>query len=231
MVQMNSKQMTVSELSNLSGLTTGTINYYVREGILPRPQKTSRTRATYTELHLKLIGQVKKLQKKGMPLKLIRDLFNGNLQIPRQHELGTTTISEELQNSLPKGLVTQEQFLQITGLPNQIYTELISSGILHSPRSDNGQNAYHNRRDVIAGKAIVRLIESGVTESTLFKHREFRSILRAEAHFLAEHLISANKSKTATNTTSQIVSSFDILRRYLRYLELEASYHNRFDND
>ena len=222
--------MTISELSNVSGVTTGTINYYVREGILPRPQKTSRTRATYTSLHLDLLRQVKTLQKKGMPLKLIRDLFNGTLQIPRLQELGTERGPEEIQNGLPKGLVTQEQFLQITGLSNQLYTELISSGILHSPRPDNGQNACHNRRDVIAGKAIVRLIESGVPKSVLLKHQDFRPILRAEAHFLAEHLVSANKSKIPTNSTSQIVSSFDILRRYLRYLELEASYQNRFDN-
>ena len=39
--------MAVGELSRRTGLSTAAINFYVREGLLPPPVKTSATRAVY----------------------------------------------------------------------------------------------------------------------------------------------------------------------------------------
>lgn len=44
--------MTLSELSSRSGVSTATIKYYLREGLLPRGQRAAATRAEYGEEHL-----------------------------------------------------------------------------------------------------------------------------------------------------------------------------------
>ena len=60
--------MSVGELSRRTGVTTATINYYVRIGVLPPPRKTSQTRALYPAHFETLIGKIKELQGAGLNL-------------------------------------------------------------------------------------------------------------------------------------------------------------------
>ncbi|NQW20712.1 MAG: MerR family transcriptional regulator, partial [Chloroflexi bacterium] len=74
--------LSVSELSRRTGVTTATINYYVRIGVLPPPRKTSRTRALYPVHFENLIVKIKELQTAGLNLKGIKQLVNGDPSSP-----------------------------------------------------------------------------------------------------------------------------------------------------
>jgi len=52
----------ISEISRMSGVPSQTIHYYVREGLLPPPVKTSKTMAYYSEDHLERLYFIKKQQ-------------------------------------------------------------------------------------------------------------------------------------------------------------------------
>ncbi|MBT6706807.1 MAG: MerR family transcriptional regulator, partial [Chloroflexi bacterium] len=58
----DSPTLAVGELSNRTGVTTATINYYVRIGVLPPPRKTSPTRALYPADFENRINKIKELQ-------------------------------------------------------------------------------------------------------------------------------------------------------------------------
>jgi DNA-binding transcriptional MerR regulator len=69
----------MSELAEASGVSTGTIKHYLREGLLPEPVKTSRNMAYYTPDFVERIRLIKKLQEERfMPLKAIRRVFEDN---------------------------------------------------------------------------------------------------------------------------------------------------------
>src|SRR5712691_12856593 len=66
----------MSELAERSGVSTGTIKHYLREGLLPEPVKTSRNMAYYPPEFVDRIRLIKQLQEERfMPLRVIRDLL------------------------------------------------------------------------------------------------------------------------------------------------------------
>jgi DNA-binding transcriptional MerR regulator len=70
----------IGELAARSGVPRETIHFYLREGLLPRPQKGGRTVAFYTEAHLERLLLVRRLrEEKYLPLAVIRRLLDAPL--------------------------------------------------------------------------------------------------------------------------------------------------------
>lgn len=66
----------ISELSRLCGVPGPTIKYYIREGLLPEPVRTSRNMAWYDPALVPRIKAIKRLQTtQYLPLKVIRELL------------------------------------------------------------------------------------------------------------------------------------------------------------
>ncbi|OGW14732.1 MAG: hypothetical protein A3G93_09480 [Nitrospinae bacterium RIFCSPLOWO2_12_FULL_45_22] len=70
------KLLKISELSSLVGVPKEAIRYYIKEGLLPRPQKTSKNMAYYDESFIERIKAIKELQKKRfLPLRIIKNII------------------------------------------------------------------------------------------------------------------------------------------------------------
>ncbi len=67
-----SEALTISALERESGVPRSTIHFYVREGLLPRPQKTAVSRALYTRDHARLLKRIAELKKTGRSLAEIK---------------------------------------------------------------------------------------------------------------------------------------------------------------
>jgi DNA-binding transcriptional MerR regulator len=72
--------LSISELERASGVPRSTIHYYIRERLLPEPQKTAGTRSLYTEDHLALLGQISRAKAEGRSLAQIRSELRLRLQ-------------------------------------------------------------------------------------------------------------------------------------------------------
>jgi len=73
------KRMRMKELSRAAGVPKGTILYYIKEGLVPRPVKTHANMAYYSEAHLRAIRLVKELQgKRFLPLSVIKQILKGS---------------------------------------------------------------------------------------------------------------------------------------------------------
>ncbi len=88
------RKMKVSELAAASGVSAPTIHFYVKEGLLPRPFKTGRTMAYYTEEHLEGLRMVKSLREAKYSIAMIRQVLaeksaEKELATPRQKSHGT----------------------------------------------------------------------------------------------------------------------------------------------
>lgn len=70
---MTKKLLKMKDLSRATGVSGGTIRYYVRKGILPQPVKVHRNMAYYDESYIERIRLIKQLQKKRyLPLNIIK---------------------------------------------------------------------------------------------------------------------------------------------------------------
>jgi DNA-binding transcriptional MerR regulator len=68
--------MRMRELEKASGVGRETIRYYIREGLLPEPDRASRNSAFYSEDHVTRLKAIKRLQEERfLPLAVIRSLL------------------------------------------------------------------------------------------------------------------------------------------------------------
>jgi DNA-binding transcriptional MerR regulator len=69
----------ISELAALTEVPPASIKFYIKEGLLPPPVKTSRNMAYYDETFVEKIRLIKELQAHHfLPLRVIRDIINQN---------------------------------------------------------------------------------------------------------------------------------------------------------
>lgn len=71
---MSRSPVKLADLQDASGVSTATIKYYVREGLLPRGVKTSATRADYGETHLQRLKLLRALVAAGVPIAQLREI-------------------------------------------------------------------------------------------------------------------------------------------------------------
>ena len=65
------RALTISELETESGTARSTIYFYVRAGLLPPAQKASPTRAIYTDDHVELLEEIRRLKAEGLDIRAI----------------------------------------------------------------------------------------------------------------------------------------------------------------
>ncbi len=217
----------VGELSRRTGLSAAAINYYVNLGLLPRPRKTGRTRALYSELHERAILRIKELQGRGLPLRVIKKVLSSK---DPASELGLRQLPDRVEGRSPEGrsldAISLEQFLERSGLSLEHYGDLSAGGLLRSPRRIAGIERALNSRDLEAARSCAQLLSAGVSKDVLLRHAEFELLAKAEAHFLAEHVASSGKARQPAEASVEIEAAFDSLRRYMRRLEMEYAYPN-----
>ena len=67
--------LTVRQLSELTGMPRSTIQFYIREEILPPAQRLPNGRPIYGRVHAELLEQIKRLKAEGKSLEEIRSVI------------------------------------------------------------------------------------------------------------------------------------------------------------
>ena len=71
--------MRMRDLEKASGVGRETIRFYIREGLLPEPDKTSPNSARYSDVHVARLKAIKRLQEERfLPLAVIRTLLEAD---------------------------------------------------------------------------------------------------------------------------------------------------------
>ena len=218
-----SGDLAVGELSKRTGVTTATINYYVRIGVLPPPRKTSKTRALYPADFEDRINKIKELQEAGLNLKGIKQIVNGDPTSPLASAIPADNTGSTTSQATPAGPISISDFLSQSGLDDDLYDNLITANLIRRPRTGPDGAPAHDRRDLSAARAFARLTSAGIEYPLLERHVEYSPLSKAEALFLAEHLSSATRV-TPTTQPVNLVAAFDAIRRYLRALQLDEAF-------
>ncbi len=71
-----SSNMTITELSMISGISVPTIKFYIREGLLPKVFIQKGTRRYYTDQYAERLNSIRKFQAEGRSIREIKEIFS-----------------------------------------------------------------------------------------------------------------------------------------------------------
>jgi len=198
------KMMRMKELSRAAGVPKGTILFYVKEGLIPKPIKTHANMAYYTDAHLNAIRLVKELQEKRfLPLSVIKQVLKGvDLSV---HEMKTLV---EMDGKLFRNLnknpgvkpVTIGKLAERTGASLQDIRELERLRILFPVKK--GKAKLYDEDDIRLMECWVKLRRTGYTRDLGF-----------DANILTVHrdLLKVLVEEEAKILTSRVSGKVDIL--------------------
>ena len=148
----------MKELAERSGVSSGTIKHYLREGLLPEPVKTSRNMAYYPPEFVERIRLIKQLQEERfMPLKLIRSVLDEDPERARALvELEDRILERALQGDTSR--VSAAELRRRYDIPQEVLERLAELEIL-TPNSRG-----YGERDVQIVEAISRFRAGGWDE-------------------------------------------------------------------
>ncbi|MHB8420853.1 MAG: MerR family transcriptional regulator [Myxococcales bacterium] len=160
----------IGELAKRAGVNRGTIQHYLREGLLPKPVKTHRNMAYYEATCVDRIRLIKELQKQRfLPLHVIRRIVagrNGGAQVKAAVAVQQAALSA-LGADGPETSITLEAASKTFELPAALIQKLEKLGFVTSVRR-NGERRIEGP-DVEVLAAVGQLKRLGITERAGFK--------------------------------------------------------------
>lgn len=188
------KLLRMGELAEASGVSSATIKHYLREGLLPKPVKTSRNMAWYTPDYVDRIKLIKRLQEERyLPLKVIKRILKSEPdQVAARLELEDRLLARSQEFVTGKG-ISRKQAIQKLGLPEEVLDAFERIGVLEPVTS--GKNVRYGRADRDFLEAIARFRESGYEEAlgftvydALIYKRHLEALARDEVDVITERL-------------------------------------------
>jgi DNA-binding transcriptional MerR regulator len=180
----------MGELAEQSGVSSGTIKHYLREGLLPEPVRTSRNMAYYPPDFVDRIRLIKRLQEERfMPLKHIRELMEEDLErVERIVETEDRVLRAAIAAS-ERPRTPRAEVLERYELPPNVLDRLAEVGALTPTR------AGYDPDDLQVIEAIVRFRAGGYDEALGFtvydtvRYREaLEPLVREEVRLLLDRL-------------------------------------------
>jgi DNA-binding transcriptional MerR regulator len=184
----------MSELAERSGVSAGTIRYYLREGLLGAGEdvvRTSRNMAYYPPDYVQRIALIKRLQEERfMPLRVIKGALAEDPQRVRALvELEDRIIERALAGAEDQGRVSRSEAQARYGVPRNVLERLAEIGVLTPNRRG------YDRDDVKIIEAIASFRAGGYEEAlgfTVYDTLRYRDALeplvRDEVKALLERL-------------------------------------------
>jgi len=90
----NIRLLTARELRRAVGLPSTTIHYYLRRGLLPRPQKTSASRSLYTDAHVRILRRINELKEQGLSLDEIQVQVGDLVEEANQNRIDLVSLEQ-----------------------------------------------------------------------------------------------------------------------------------------
>lgn len=106
MPTVDTRPLSIDELSSLAGVTPRTVRYYIAEGLLDRPEGEKRG-AYYLQRHLEQLLRIRRWSEAGLSLDRIRELRAGASEDPPPRPVKPGTVEVWSRVTLADGLELQ----------------------------------------------------------------------------------------------------------------------------
>lgn len=182
----------MSDLVRLSGVSKQTIHFYLREGLLLPPIRTSKNMAYYDESTVNDIHFIKELQEKRyLPLGVIKEVLKakreGHDLMEEDHLILFDHLFGQVRNNGAGQQFDEVSFLAETGLTEQELSQLIHMGMV-SP-SPETENRLFDEFDLAVAEALKKLMAMGMRLQDLKLYSNFLKFTRMEAGLVHDRII------------------------------------------
>jgi DNA-binding transcriptional MerR regulator len=186
------ERLKISELAAAAGVPVATVRHYLREGLLPEPEKTSRNMAYYPPQLVERIQLIKQLQEdRYLPLKVIRELLESGDGDPGRLRALIDLEDRILERTLAgeRKRVSAREVRKRYDMPKEVLDRLAELEVL----SPDGRG--YSPSDVRIVEAISRFRAGGYDErigftvyDTLLYKRALEGLVKEEVDVLMERL-------------------------------------------
>ena len=204
-----SELLKISELAERSGVSAGTIRYYLREGLLGEGEdivRTSRNMAYYPPEYVERIALIKRLQEERfMPLRVIKGALEADPE--RVHaliELEDRILERALASVEDRGRVSRKAVQERYDIPRNVLDRLAEIGVLTPSR------AGYDLDDVKIIEAIASFRAGGYDEAlgfTVYDTLRYREALEPLVHEEVRVLLDRLAGRVDVERAVQIISS------------------------
>ncbi len=157
--------MRMRELEKRTGVGRETIRFYIREGLLPEPERASRNSASYTDDHVARLRAIKRLQEERfLPLAVIKNLLDASDGDSWLHADAFPHLDATLRARLDNGeRVAVARVIEQTGATRAEIDNAVANGTVSIAADDT-----MDPRDAGIVKALAELKSIGFTEARGF---------------------------------------------------------------
>lgn len=164
----------ISDLSRETGVSIGTIKYYLREGLLPPPTlKTGRNMSYYDRNFVDRIRVIKELrQKRFLPLDVIKAILDRDSDVISPHEIDTLlslegTFYEAIHVSPGQTPVKRSELVERYGMDAEDLAYCLKNGVL-TPVIRNGEEVFEGD-DILMLETFATMRAAGFNDSLIPK--------------------------------------------------------------
>lgn len=162
----------ISDLSRETGVSIGTIKFYLREGLLPAATlKTGRNMSYYDRSFVDRIRVIKELrQKRFLPLDVIKTILDRDSEVISSHEIDTLLslegkFYEAIHVSPGQEPVTRRQATERYGLEDEELAYCLQTGVL-TPVVRDGKEVFEGD-DILMLETFATMRDAGFDESLI----------------------------------------------------------------
>lgn len=172
----------ISEVVKATGVSSQTIHYYMREGLLTKPLKTSRNMAYYSPVIIDEIRYIKELQQElYLPIAVIKTMLEArregqeNSHVEEMQGLFEKFFQDS--NQVVSGSLSLLEFAEATKLDKETIAAMQQIGLL-TPVGGNAGG--FDRSDERIGRLAGQLLELGLAPSDLAVFGRYLELTRQE---------------------------------------------------
>ncbi len=229
----NRQKLKMAELVKKTGVPKSTILYYVKEGLLPAPEKTSHNMAYYDASYVDRIKAIKALQNRYYPLSRIKEF----LRVVDAG--GTSDMVLKMDNAVfqqkikPDKFYTRQEFIKNTGLSDTMLKKVEKIKLI-LPLERAGKKQY-DEEDARMARIIVGTQIMGL-ELEIFKvYTDCAEKISKHEMAIRKRVIKNRTIHSKLHITTFLADVSDELRTYLfrRYLQkrVEAEIKKSLNKD
>ena len=206
----------ISELEKITGVPQSTIRYYVKEGLLPKPEKINKSMAYYDESCIDRIALVRNLQEnKYYPLSVIKNILKG---IDKGANLnGLLTLEDAIFGPKPGGshtFYTREEFLKAGEIDSELLDTMEGMGILIP--YNKGDKRPYNEEDLSFARHISQgCLELGVDIRDMGFYVEMGRKIVEEEIKLRKKIVKGKTTAENIKITTLLSERSDEMRSYI----------------
>lgn len=207
----NEKLLKMKELCEQTDVTSGTIRYYIKQGLLPEPKRPHRNMAYYEAGYVDKIKLIKELQEKHyLPLNVIRIVLEekGYDETGAKNWLrsaDTESWFEPMVENNAAPSMTREELIQLTGINPSDIDSAISYNMLIPDK-----NGMFDKENIKTALLAAQFRKIGLTEERGFTieflalhHNLLEFIVKKEVDIFTRNILDYNLSSDEVQDLSE----------------------------